>query len=704
MDAFTIGSWPVDSRVTLTRVAWDQQYRDVVRFEDEEERDTYFSSLDGDSIYIERMTYLRFSEPIRINVPFSSCYNYNYLIVENPKLPVPGESEPPKLFYFITGVAMIAPNTSALTLQLDVFQTYLFDFELGYSFLDRGHWPMARFNELVIYDDDKPRFSWSDARQYLTAPEGLDIGNEYMINWSNHYDLTYGKFDESGKYVENSGGWAILVMSTTNLQTAWGSEGAPSLDTSPSTMVDGLVSGCEVLIFWNVGTYISFAQDASEHPWVSAGILCITAVPKLMLLDAYENGDLAKAGYNGDQYDDVFTNVKTKDALVFNNKYDFKNAFYNSFPAKCRHFFKLYTFPYCVIEISALNGCSLLLKPELMNTDEIELRSVSCGTPGNIRLALYPAKYGARANFDDTTVKYQDLEGVQEREYTHDYSLDCALWFDNFPQFSIVNDNYLMYLASTLHTREYQYQAAGWAVDKTNMGIQAGREAMYTGMNAQLANQRITNIAGAANTGLNLVGSAVQGASSGGYAGAAAGLIGGAFSAAGTGISLYAQNLQLENTLKAQGDIYDINAQLAQNIAQGDYEMAIAGIDATVQDAALTQPSQVGANGGNGFNIANGYFGYDIRYKAPNTRYINILCNYWGRYGYAYHQYMQPPKNLKCMRYFTYWKMKDTYLTCTKADEGAKDVLRGIFERGVTVWNDPQDIGAIDPLDNWEVL
>lgn len=702
MDAFTIASWPVGSRATLYRVAWDSNYRDVVRFEDEAEREAYFNSLDGDSIEIDKMTYLKPNEPIRINIPFSACYNYNYIVVENPKLPVPGEITPPKLFYFVNGVAFDAPNTTIITVQLDVFQTYLFDFELGQCFLERGHMPMQLFSQYVSYTSDSIDFEWDSVRKYLLAPEGLDIGNEYLIGWSQHYDLSReDPLDDTWEPKEYDG-WAIMVMSTTDMLQPWGTVDDPSLHTAKGGQVDTLVSGCDILIFWTYEAYMEFAEEVKSHPWISSGIISITAVPKLMLREAKEEHLLGEGGYNGKVPDDVYINAYSLDSdyTLYKSEYSFIKEMRKILPGRCKNFFKFYTFPYSYIEISALNGCTLLLKPELMNTESVELRVESCCAPGNSRLAFYPYKYGTTDTSDRTYHYMTTIGSHYDHPYDHGYNLDTAIWFDNFPQFSIVNDGYLMYLAGTVHTREYQYNAAGWAQSRGMM------QAMNTFNNAEMqygtaaANQRRNMLA---NTyagyvgGVTGLGNAILGASPGGLVNT----IGNVFTAYSNADT---QNKNFLASLETSRIVNNANMNLAEDVIQGDYENAIAGINATVQDAALTQPSMSGANGGNGFNISNGYFGYDIRFKLPNERYLNIVANYWGRYGYAYHQYVKPPKNLKCMRHFTYWKMKDTYITSARADETAKNTLRAIFERGVTVWSDASEIGLVDPLDNWESL
>jgi hypothetical protein len=52
------------------------------------------------------------------------------------------------------------------------------------------------------------------------------------------------------------------------------------------------------------------------------------------------------------------------------------------------------------------------------------------------------------------------------------------------------------------------------------------------------------------------------------------------------------------------------------------------------------------------------------------------------------------------MSKFTYWKLTETYITAATIPESFKQVIRGIFEKGVTVWADPSYIGNTDLADN----
>ena len=137
------------------------------------------------------------------------------------------------------------------------------------------------------------------------------------------------------------------------------------------------------------------------------------------------------------------------------------------------------------------------------------------------------------------------------------------------------------------------------------------------------------------------------------------------------------------------------NRGLAEWANRGDYQQAIKALNATVRDAALTQPSMSGQAGGEGFAMASGNFGYNLRVMAVGVDRARAIGDYWSRYGYATNRYINVGTKLNLMTRYTYWKMADTYVTAFKGDESSKSVIRGILERGVTVWRRPDDIGHV---------
>ena len=347
-----------------------------------------------------------------------------------------------------------------------------------------------------------------------------------------------------------------------------------------------------------------------------------------------------------------------------------------------------------------------------MYGNTLALTVIGCAVAPFARIGVFPTNYG------------QSFEGghpVNYNQYTwHGFDgsdhtgvipsgdfLDSCLWLADFPQFSIVNSNYITYLASTAHTRVYQYESAGWQNAKSN----AASDLAYTqAMNQTALNEanrydqgpigapQIANYAGQAigaiESGLNrLTGQAAVSSNEVTLAGAANYLA-----------QRQTGNLAFNATQDLSRQVAGQNLDYAKYAARGDYANQIAAINATVQDAALQAPSTVGQMGGQGFMWKNGLVGFAVNYKTAGGAAMRTVCDFWARYGYKIQRFYNfgnaKMTALKIMNHFSYWKVSETYITCAKANEAEKDAIRGVLEKGVTVWGNPSEIGNIAPVAN----
>ena len=107
-------------------------YSNVVDFESKIQRQEYFNSYckfshDCNIKHDGERTYLV------INVPCETLLNYDYCFFT--------DRENKMFFYFITGIEFVTQKTTNISLQLDVWSTYYFDFTIEQSFIDRCHVP-----------------------------------------------------------------------------------------------------------------------------------------------------------------------------------------------------------------------------------------------------------------------------------------------------------------------------------------------------------------------------------------------------------------------------------------------------------------------------------------------------------------------------------------------------------------------------------
>lgn len=701
--------WTAGTVVTLANVPWNSDYRDVVRFNTFGALNTYINDGAGPVITLNQMMYAIPGRPVRINVPFNSAYKFNYLRVTNPAQPVPGEAGGRTFFYFINDVRYIAPNSTELIIQLDVWQTFSRDITFGNCYIERGHLGIA--NEFADADQ---------GRGYLTVPEGLDVGGEYQIA------KTYGKTIGGTEHKTSGNTFDIMILTTVSLMNDPGTIDDPNLTTAKGSRFQGLPNGGEIYWFTDMDHFSDFVQVVADYPWVSQGIISIVAVPNLLDF----NLNYAEIEFKGVTVRRLIGAGYPSQQIIFqDNDFpgDWKDAILNLIPEKYRHLRKFMTYPYSVVELTTNSGTPLILKPESMRDTYMSFRMMLHLTAPSPRVAIYPENYNA---ITGSTVHIEAAAGETvgtSPDPTNNLGADGAEFLDmvtgimNLPTFSLVNNGYMMYLAQNANSLAYQHSSADWSQQKALTGAQTSFEQAGAGIGLGQQQTALTNRTNSAQTSLaNQVAgqravvsgvNSVIGGIGGGAAGVAGAAVGVANAAADWAITTGAnsagsaitqrQNTQSNNLSSANAEyMRDSNLNYAEYASQGDYANAIAGIQAKVQDAKLTQPTTVGQIGGDAFNLAMHRWALYAKVKMVHSGVIRQVGDFWLRYGYAVNRFGNIPADLHCMSNFTYWKLRETYITSSSCPEAFRQTIRGIFEKGVTVWRDPNDIGTIDIGDN----
>lgn len=683
----TSRTWPEGTHVTLMSVPWDEAYRDVVAWASADERDQWINAQ-TDAVWNDTttFTYLWPNRPVTVPVPYSAAYRYNYCVVDNPAQPVTGEGPLRRYCYFVTGVEYVSPQASRLTLQLDVMTTYAGEIELGRAFVERGHIAMANSNARGALTGKK-------LNDYMSLPEGLDVGSEYV---SVHKEFIPLNSDADGTW--------IVIISTADLTQNPGTVSEPNLVAGSGTWADGLPSGCSVYMF-RATQLEAVMGEMQDKSWVAQCVISMYAFPANLFTD--EPRPVGRL-FGGDVslYAVGNTSSYTEEGdLVANIEGVFDKLSIDDAPEK------MLAYPYSVIELSAFNGNSVFLKPQLLTGDVIQLQTMGCALEPFARVALFAVGYAA--SYDPNLGNYQfsvfDMRGnTSTRIVAKGDFLESALWLTDFPQFAIVNNSYITYLASTTNTREYQYQSAGWQLDRANMSA----ENTFENAQVQLAGQREAfdrSLQGfVANTASTAWQSPVieWGNFSTPSLAQAVGALSQGVSVSGWNANNLMDNITGLGSFNAQQDaarnVASNNRALADRVNRGDYQTRVAAIDATVQDAALRPPSTVGQTGGNGFNFKNMLIGVQVNFKTVTGAARAAVASYFRRYGYAVRRWLPTGtvRHMLCMEHFAYWKLLETYVTAAPANEDERQTIRGVFEKGVTLWDAPESIGNTAETDN----
>ena len=146
------------SKVYLLSVPLENDYKNTLYFTSKSNQENYFQSKVIDSY--TNFTYQRKDNIIYIPDHIDHIYNCNYVMYQNSKYSN-------KWFYaFIKEMKYENNECTIIEIETDVMQTWMFDYEIKPSFVEREH----------VSDD---------AIGLHTVPEGLETG-EFIVNKKIH--------------------------------------------------------------------------------------------------------------------------------------------------------------------------------------------------------------------------------------------------------------------------------------------------------------------------------------------------------------------------------------------------------------------------------------------------------------------------------------------------------------------------------------
>ena len=210
----------------LKNVRLDNTYANTIHFNSSTEQAAYFQGLQ--KYALNNYTYLRKENAIRVEIRTDNLYDCNYLMFQNSAFGT-------KWFYaFITNVEYVNNETSSITYEIDVMQTWYFDYTVNPSFVEREH-------------------SATDVPGDNLVPDNLEMG-----------DYVSDDFDGSG----HMGNYSIVCAATFDMEynDAVGKEYA------------GVYSGLAYSIYTNPDDFSEWL-DGAVAKGKSDGIVSIFLMP-----------------------------------------------------------------------------------------------------------------------------------------------------------------------------------------------------------------------------------------------------------------------------------------------------------------------------------------------------------------------------------------------------------------------------------------
>lgn len=319
-------------KIKLLNVPWCGDYDNVVYFESKGERDKWFDEQVNaqNSPVREMSTMFRLYNDgnFKVELPIDECMKYNYVMIDYGKLPHENKTTNTRIYYFINEVKQSSVNATDLYVSVDYWNTFIYDTNITYVNLLRGHAPMAS----------------TKISDYLSNP----IENsEYLLT----PDVNFGELQRvasSKQTILNDANDLFLCFATNgDVDGAWGNTTKTRAMYNSQSLSNTQVVGCD-LQSWS-----TFRNNVeTQLPQFLATVKAMFIVPKKLLTVGSSFTLCGVTFYHFSQK----TNKKmdsfkfTKQAFGYDNKY--------------ANIAKLYTFPYAVIEVNDFDGNITHIKVE----------------------------------------------------------------------------------------------------------------------------------------------------------------------------------------------------------------------------------------------------------------------------------------------------------------------------------------------------
>lgn len=719
----------------------------VVYFETKEKRDAWFDAIPDDECYrfTTKFKELHRSLEIDVPIPYDMCAKHNYLVVRYAKFanddsPVmyEGDDGLREWFWFVREVEFLAPNTTRLHLLDDAFQTWIYDINVSGMVLERGHAPMFA----------------TRADDYLSNP--LD-NNEYLLT----EDVNFGQASQV-KHVDvlalNAGNMYACIATTATPTGSWGTKTDETwqVPVSTSYTVQGqpsvyvfavAVSNLNSFLSQVESLYPQFKQTVQGVFFASSQLLTLGSTFTFANTTCYRLSAMRKT------FDFVKLN---KELFGYENKYADIAKLYTSPYAYIEVTDENGQVDVIKVEDTTgeinVSACLSIAYPFI--TIDAHLMGVGGSASASVTYRNIEAH-----TFDIGGQWYETLRTWQVPTFAVVLSpakeYDYSSYFDRVQ--AVVDytaaQNNANASANTITANAALATTANSAItarSNTSADTSASITTTHNTAQATINNLAIAGSAdstiaanemqatvGAASSAITGATSAITSAATGNIGGAVSGIVSGIVGAGSTMANMtiangltatqaaIQQNTNTQNSYSANsktlndasnqtGTASDItsyqNTQIsgqAANTAATQIANAArtanaaqSAIDNGISQAGLNAPSMFGtfANGESALTKPMGLFSHVV---TQSRSAIGAAGDEFLRYGYMLDRQWAFDGNWNVGKYFTYWKLKDFWVSNLNVPDMYMDKIRFFLFGGVTIWRAPEYIGHVSVYDNF---
>lgn len=337
------------ARLKMCNVPWCGDYDNVVKFDDDAARDTWFDALEGEVVNLDTMFNVKPDGASKVPVPVTSAQGYNYLVVDLPRmtsdarpLAYAAGDRKRRYCYFIQDAQQLSPNSTRLILTLDVWTTYINEMRFDYVLLERGHAPVAA----------------SSVADYLANPRA---NCAYLL--SDDVNTGGEPYVETARAVKNYSAETqrACIATYADLQGDLGTAAAPKVPAISEPDVSGVLAPRVYSVA--VGDLQPFLRALeSNAPWMKSTLLGVFFAPADLLTQSapFTLWGVSLTALDAIQKIEPFMQPGVADF---------------GYPAQAAGFAKLYTYPYASIRIGDERGQASTVRIEDLGANGIRLAS-----------------------------------------------------------------------------------------------------------------------------------------------------------------------------------------------------------------------------------------------------------------------------------------------------------------------------------------
>lgn len=462
---FDYSRWNEKTKVKLVNVLWNSDYTDVVKWDTNAVRDSYFDSI-TDYWTVELATSARVVPEgfIKLPIPYDIMARYNYLFIDMPIATSPNNMIDyentqglRRWYFFIDSVQYLSPNATRVYLQPDIWTNFQNDIEITYMLLERGHAPVAA----------------SDTDTYLSNPMQ---NNRYLLAPDVNFDNA--GITKSSDFVPFGNGTKYVCFASTCAPNSISNLGSISVD--PNYNPTGNITYSDIqeryghqleVHGFSVGNGYDYSNaNTPANVGFSDGLiannLTVYAIPATQ---CYGNGTFysdilhvcpqflttIKACFVVDEAcitlgnshtiagHTVYQCVGKPLSTLFTkqlNKADF------DYPNELRRFAKLYTSPYAQLEITDNDGTTYNVNIE--ETSTLNVKTVTSIAFPYINERVYIEGIGGQGS---TSYSWVDLNGTnsQRQMPNSDWFKYCFDW--QIPTFALYMDGQTAFMLESFN-------------------------------------------------------------------------------------------------------------------------------------------------------------------------------------------------------------------------------------------------------------